>query len=225
MGAHLRVHPRSYDVPLEPYMTALRPTSEERRCELVTDYGEPAMDERRFVAAVSPYLRDMVFVALALIGPVDAEDAAQEALMRAWKAAPSLREGDTVRAWLLRITANVCHDWRRGRNGTWARLMAFIPDVVSEVGAIPAEDADPGSSDAVERLDLRRLVDALDDDLRAVVALRYYAEMNASEIGTALNIPASTVRTRLQRAVAQLRASGGFEETNQRTGAHSHEER
>ncbi|HEX9037797.1 MAG TPA: sigma-70 family RNA polymerase sigma factor [Ktedonobacterales bacterium] len=168
------------------------------------------MDERRFVAAVTPYLRDMVYVALALIGPAEAEDVAQEALLGAWKAAQSLREGDTARPWLLRITANVCHDWRRGRNGTRARITTLSSDAADEIEAVAVDSDDPGTGEAVVRLDLRRLVDALDDDLRVVIVLRYYAEMNASEIGAALGIPASTVRTRLQRAIAALRASGGF---------------
>ncbi len=61
------------------------------------------MDDSRFVAAVSPYIKDMLHLAITLIGVSNAEDAAQEALLRAWRAASTLREGDTVRAWLLRI--------------------------------------------------------------------------------------------------------------------------
>ena len=172
------------------------------------------MDESRFVTAVGPYLRDMIYVALALIGSAEAEDAAQEALLRAWRAAPTLRDGETVRPWLLRITANVCHDWRRGRGGTWARMTTFSLDTAAEEAAMRAGDTDPGSSEALTRIDLRRLVDALDNELRVVVVLRYYAGMNASEIGTALNISSSAVRTRLQRAIAELRASSGFAETD-----------
>jgi RNA polymerase sigma-70 factor (ECF subfamily) len=179
------------------------------------------MVERRFAAAVTPYINDMVYVALALVGPTEAEDAAQEALLRAWRAAATLREGDTVRAWLLRITANACHDWRRGRAGAWARLTTTLPDDTGETEALAAPDADPGSSAAVTRLDLRQQVNVLADDLRAVVVLRFYTGLNATEIGAALDIPASTVRTRLQRALAQLRAHADSDETEPQTEARS----
>jgi RNA polymerase sigma-70 factor (ECF subfamily) len=155
----------------------------------------------------------MVYVAIALVGPGAAEDAVQEGLLRAWRAAATLREGDTVRGWLLRITANACHDWRRGRDGAWARLTTAFPDDASEAKGLAVPDADPGSSVAVARLDLRQQVNASDDDLRSVVVLRFYAGLNATEIGVALDIPASTVRTRLQRALAMLRARVKNDET------------
>ncbi len=179
------------------------------------------MDERRFVATITPYIKDMVYVAIALVGPVEAEDVAQEALLRAWKAAATLREGSTVRAWLLRITANTCHDWRRGRAGTWARLITPLPDDVGETQALAAPDTDPGSNAAVERLDVRQRLSVLEDDLRGVVVLRFYAGLNATEIGAALDIPASTVRTRLQRALAQLRVSIASGEPQPHTEAHA----
>jgi RNA polymerase sigma-70 factor, ECF subfamily len=171
------------------------------------------MDERQFVAAITPFLRDMTYVALALLGPADADDAAQEALLRAWRAAPGLRDTAALRPWLLRITANVCYDIRRKRSHAWARLTALpADDAAINDGAVVERilGEDPGSSEAVARLDLRRLVDTLDEDMRIVLVLRYYAEMNATEIGAALNMSASAVRTRLQRALAQLRAAGGL---------------
>jgi DNA-directed RNA polymerase specialized sigma24 family protein len=64
----------------------------------------------------------MMRVAAALVGLADAEDAAQEALMRAWQAWKTLRDVDAVRPWLLRITVNVCRQWRRGNFGRHATL-------------------------------------------------------------------------------------------------------
>lgn len=166
------------------------------------------MDDSRFVTVVSPHITNMMYLAIALIGAADAEDAVQEALVRAWRAAATLREGETVRAWLFTITANVCHDWLRGRHGTRARLTIFLQDASEEASTIAAStDSDPGSNRSAEAFDLRQMVDLLEDDLREVVVLRYYVEMNATEIGAVLGFPPSTIRTRLQRALAHLRTS------------------
>ncbi|HEV2404693.1 MAG TPA: sigma-70 family RNA polymerase sigma factor, partial [Ktedonobacterales bacterium] len=64
---------------------------------------------------------------------------------------------------------------------------------------------DPGTSDSTGALDLRHAINRLDADQRLVVVLRYYAQMDATEIGAVLNVPPATVRTRLRRALARLR--------------------
>lgn len=161
------------------------------------------MDDTRYAAEVMSHLPLLVHTAAVLVGLADAEDAAQEALVRAWKAWHALPADAAVRAWLLRIVVNVCHDWRRGRFGTAQRRNDSLPDDA----AIPLAElgADPGDSAHAAALDLRQAINRLDPALRQIVALRYYAELDASEIGTALGIPAATVRTRLRRALTLLR--------------------
>jgi RNA polymerase sigma-70 factor (ECF subfamily) len=63
----------------------------------------------------------------------------------------------------------------------------------------------PGSVAHADALDLQRAIAALSDDLRAVVALRFYAGMDATEIGALLDAPPATIRTRLRRALTLLR--------------------
>src|SRR5262249_37180176 len=63
----------------------------------------------------------MIRVAAALMGPADAEDAAQEASLRAWRSWSDVRDAQAIRSWLLRITVNICHDWLGGRFGTRVR--------------------------------------------------------------------------------------------------------
>src|SRR5579871_249049 len=156
-------------------------------------------------AALAPlHMTTMLRVAAALVGVADAEDAAQEALTRAWQAWPSLRDTAAFRSWLLRITVNVCRDWQRGRFGTSRRLMepldaAEADDLVATIGD------DPGASDHTAALDLRAALQQLAPEYRVVVALRYYVGMDASEVGAALGVPPATVRTRLRRALALLR--------------------
>jgi RNA polymerase sigma-70 factor (ECF subfamily) len=164
------------------------------------------MDDSRFGAVVSPHIKNMVYLAIAMLGQADAEDAVQEALVRAWQAQSRLREGDTVRAWLLTITANVCRDLLRGRHGTRARLTTTFPDQSEESpNLVASSESDPGSNNSAERFDLRQLVDLLEENLREIVVLRFYVEMNATEIGAVLGLPPSTIRTRLQRALTHLR--------------------
>lgn len=159
---------------------------------------------RGFTAIVPLHAAAMLRVAAALLGPSDAEDAVQEAAMRAWSAWATLRDVDAARPWLLQITVNVCRHRRRGLKGQQQAHLQPLPEDESQPLAIL--DADPGTSDHAGALDLRAAVNALPSDLRAVVVLRFYAGLDATEIGVALGIPAGTARSRLHRALAQLRA-------------------
>jgi RNA polymerase sigma-70 factor (ECF subfamily) len=161
-----------------------------------------------FAAIVPHYASDMLRVAAALIGPAEAEDAVQEASMRAWQAWSSLRNVDAVRSWLLHITLNVCRQWRRGLKGRQQAHMQSLPDDAdSEYHHLLAlHETDPGTSNHTGALDLRAAVNALPIDLRIVVVLRYYAGLDATEIGEMLDIPAGTARSRLHRALLQMRA-------------------
>lgn len=158
---------------------------------------------REFDLAIAPHLPIMLRAAAALVGMAEAEDAAQEAILRAWQSWRTLRDAGALRSWLLRITVNICRDWQRGRFGSRrARTQPLLAD--DELPLALLGD-DPGASDATGALDLRHEINRLDADLRVIVVLRYYAEMDATEIGAALDLPPATVRTRLRRALARLR--------------------
>jgi RNA polymerase sigma-70 factor (ECF subfamily) len=158
-----------------------------------------------FCALIDAHATTLTRVAAALVGASDAEDAAQEAVVRAWRAWPELRDRAAARAWLISITVNVCRDWLRGRFGARLRLTESLSGAGDEPRAIAQLDADPGASDHAAALDLRHAITTLDDDLRVIVALRYYTGMDSTTIGAALGMPAATVRTRLRRALGLLR--------------------
>ncbi len=169
-------------------------------------------DGAAFATLVPGHIAAVVRTAAALVGKADAEDAAQEAIMRAWQAWPSLQDVDALRPWLLRITVNICLQWRRGRFGKRVELTQPLPEESADWLATLA--ADPGTSDYTGALDLRAALNQLGYDMRVVVVLRYYASMDASEVGEVLGIPAATVRTRLRRALMILRESlSGTRET------------
>lgn len=178
-------------------------------------------ESAEFTALVPQHTDAMLRVAAALVGFADAEDAAQEAVVRAWQAWDTLRDKGSLRPWLLRITVNVCRQWQRGGFGRRSRLVDALPEDSSEL--VAALDADPGASDHVGALDLRHTVNALSEDLRVVVVLRYYAGMNASEVADVLNMSPATVRTRLKRAIDHLRqaltASGGRRIVGRQSGS------
>lgn len=174
-------------------------------------------DGERFAEVAAPLVPHMLRAAVALLGPVDGEDATQEAITRAWQARTTLRDSDALRPWLLRITVNVCREWHRGRFGTHRRLTEPLPNTGDEDEAciLAQLEADPGASDAAAALDLRQAVNALPEDLRLVVVLRFYGGMDATEIGAVMGIPSGTVRTRLKRALSALRDD--LHETYERT--------
>jgi RNA polymerase sigma factor (sigma-70 family) len=156
-----------------------------------------------FAASVTPHTMKMLHVAAVLVGVADAEDAAQEALLRAWQSWPQLRDPAAVRPWLLRITVNVCHQWLRGEMGK--RKRQTLPLLDESVDWLASGEGDPGDSDHAAALDVRRALAHLKPDLRIVVVLHYYGGMETAEIGVALGIPPATVRSRLHRAYVQLR--------------------
>jgi RNA polymerase sigma-70 factor (ECF subfamily) len=162
-----------------------------------------SVDDAEFAAIIPLHATAILRVAAALVGTADAEDAAQEAIMRGWQAWPTLREKAAARSWLLRITVNVCRDWQRGRFGTRRRLTEPLYD--DEAAPLALLGGDPGASDHANSMDLRGAIHTLGEDLRLVVVLRYYSGMDATEVGAILGIPPATVRTRLRRALRELR--------------------
>jgi RNA polymerase sigma-70 factor (ECF subfamily) len=163
------------------------------------------MDE--FAEVARAHADAVLRVAAALVGPADAEDAAQEAILRGWQAWGQLRDRCSARAWLLRITVNVCHDWRRGPFGTHQRMTEPLSDSALEPLAQPSmqDVTHPGATAHAAALDLRRAIELLDEPMRLVVVLRYFAGLDATEIGAALGAPPATIRTRLRRALGLLR--------------------
>lgn len=172
------------------------------------------MDYERFASLVAPHTATITRIAAALVGIADAEDVAQEALMRAWRAWPTLREADSTRAWLMQITVNVCRTWR-------ARGLGIRPDAgaldqlhtavsLEDIPSV-AESATDHIAEHINALDLRQALMTLSADLRQIIVLRFYVGMDSTEIGALLSMTPATVRTRIRRAVIQLRRALGDE--------------
>lgn len=153
---------------------------------------------RRLDAAARLILRD----------PDIAQDAVQDALIRAWRDLPGLRDPDHFDAWLHRLAVNACLDLLRRRR------RRPIEVELSPIDSVNATDHSKAFADR-EFLDdaLRRL----DPGHRAVVALHYLLGMPLPDVAASLGIPYGTAKSRLHYALAAMRR--GVEGETQLAGA------
>jgi RNA polymerase sigma-70 factor (ECF subfamily) len=132
-----------------------------------------------------------------------AEDALQEAYLRAYGSIGSFRGDARLSTWLVRIVANEALA-RRRKEQRRAAVFPIQPGIEEDI-----MDAGEGPQRSAERGEVRRLleqkIDALPDGYRAVFVLRALEELSVEETAAALDIPAATVRTRFFRARSQLR--------------------
>jgi RNA polymerase sigma-70 factor, ECF subfamily len=126
-----------------------------------------------------------------------AEDAVQEALVRAWRDLWGLRDPDAFDAWLHRLLVRSCADYQRR---TWKTRLDVAVDLIDS----------PSAPDEVTRLmdrdALDRAFDRLSFDHRAVVVLTHYAGLTGPEVAEILGIPVGTVASRLHYALRAMRA-------------------
>ncbi len=154
-------------------------------------------DPRALEQIVARYQDDMTRVCVVVCGG-DA-DAAQDAVQSAWPIAlrklGTLRDPGHLRAWLLTVAANEARQLLRRR-----RRGAVVEIDVADVGS---SRGDP--SESIPSVDLRAAVRRLDPQDRSLLALRYVAGFDASELGRAMGMSPSGVRSRLERLTARLR--------------------
>ena len=133
----------------------------------------------------------------------DAEDAAQEGFVKAYRALDRFRLGAELRPWLLRIVANEARNRARSA-GRRERLELRVIEGFRPGDAAPSPEAVAVASD--ERRRLLAMLNGLADEDRLVITSRYFLELSGEETAAALGIPEGTVKSRLSRALARLRA-------------------
>ncbi len=129
--------------------------------------------------------------------PIAAEDAVQEALVRAWRSLPGLRDPERFDAWLRRLLVRACYDEANSRTRRW-RMEVDIDtvDVAADEGTTAAE------RDAFERAFTR-----LSPAHRAVLVMQHHLGLSVAEAAEALGIPPGTVKSRTHFALQALRAT------------------
>jgi RNA polymerase sigma-70 factor (ECF subfamily) len=126
-----------------------------------------------------------------------AEDATQEALVRAWRDLPTLRDVERFDAWLYRLIVRACADVGRHRR-RWR----------AEISILSAEPAEPDrASELADRDQLERGLRRLSDAQQTILVLSFYVGLTPSEAAEALHIPVGTAKSRLHYAIEALRAA------------------
>lgn len=149
------------------------------------------LTEQQFTDAVERYL-DMVYrIALNWFrNPADAEDAAQNAMLRLWRTDTEFQGEDYLRHWLVRVTLNEC---KRMSAHPWRRRTVPLDQCPEPVFSDPAQQT------------LYQEVMELPVKYRVPLYLYYYEGYKVDEVGELLGLNASTVQTRLARARAKLK--------------------
>lgn len=168
-----------------------------------------AGDQMAFALLMRRYNRRLYRVARAIVGnDAEAEDALQEAYLKAYRGLRQFRGDSSLATWLSRLVVNEC----LGRMRRSTRRQNVIPMTPSpadhEIEAVPSDEV--GSPDAAAdraqmRAILERRIDALPEAFRAVFVLRSVEELSVEETAESLGIAAETVRSRHFRAKSLLR--------------------
>ncbi len=164
-------------------------------------HDEPAVS---FEAELRPLMGMAMRLATAMrLDRDDAEDAVQQAALRAWRRRGNRRAGTDLRPWFLAIVANQCRETRRSR---WSSVLRFgdPPTVAATAGRDPAASLDMSSA-------LRRLP----HDVRLAVVLRFYLDLAFEEVAATSGCSPEAARSRVRRGLAALAATLAVSETGQ----------
>lgn len=160
----------------------------------LTTIGGDAFTERFLQQAGSELDRAYRLAGLLLGDRIEAEDAAQDALLRAWRAAHSLRDPAGFQAWFDRILVNICRDRLRRR-----RRISFI-----SLDPIPPSPVADPFRELLDRDEAVRAMAVLTGDQRVVVVLHYWADLPLAAVAERVGWPLGTVKSRLHQALRRL---------------------
>ena len=154
-----------------------------------------AGDHDAFARLLEGVLAPAYGLAFAMLGSRPAaEDAVQEASLRAWRKLDRLHDNLPVRPWFLAIVANECRSIRRNR---WWRV-TLLPGWGEVAGHSDDHEGD---------LDLRRAVSSLSHQDRLVLVLRFYVDLGIVDTATLMGVTPDAVKARTHRAIARLRGA------------------
>jgi RNA polymerase sigma-70 factor, ECF subfamily len=135
---------------------------------------------------------------LILRDPDRAKDAVQEALVRCWRDLPSLRDPDRFEAWLHRLLVRACYD--EGRKSRRRAIEVELTEI--DIPTVKGHESAAADRDQLER-GFRRLA----PDQRALIVLHHYLDLPLPDVALVLGIPVGTAKSRLHRAIRQMRAT------------------
>jgi len=174
------------------------------------------VDERAYARLVEPFRGELhAHCCRMLRSSDDAEDALQEALLRAWRGLPSFEGRSSLRAWLYKVSTNACLDEIERRRTRVVPLDGGAPfELGATDGAAAVEPIDPGPgpADGYERREslehvLAAAFEHLSPQARTVLVLRTALGFRAREAADRLDTSVASVNSALQRARATLAES------------------
>ena len=155
-------------------------------------------DREAFAIVATGAVDRLYAVARLILRDADlAEDAVQEALIRAWRDLPTLRDVERFDAWSRRLLVHACIDIGRRRRRWRAELTAIGPE--------PSEP--DRASELADRDELERALQTLTDPQRAILVLRFHLGLTLREVAESLDIPFGTAKSRLHYGLDALRAA------------------
>ena len=160
-----------------------------------------------YEALVQAYQGIAFRTAYVITGSVgDAEEAAQDGFVKAFRAIGRFRRGEPFRPWLLQIVANEARNRRRSA-GRRAHLALRVAEQQGSGGAAPSPEDNALSAE--RSAELLTAVNGLPEEHRLALACRYFLDLSEDETAAALGVRRGTVKSRLSRALARLREELG----------------
>lgn len=166
--------------------------------ELITRAKEG--DHEAFSALIEPSIGGLYRTARLILRADDlAQDAVQDALLRAWVGIRGLRDPQRLEAWLRRLVVHACYTAaKRERSRRIVEIRSLVHLSTDE----------PDANRAVAARDqLERAFRHLPPDQRAVLVVRHYLDLPDAEAAQVLGIPIGTMKSRLNRATSAMRAA------------------
>ena len=163
-------------------------------------------DPEAFGEIVRRWERRIFALAYGMLGrEEDARDATQETFLAAFRNLRGFRGDARVSSWLHRIAVNQCITRQRRAKVRGETALEDEAEKNASVFALPIDASPARSAEAFERsLAVRKAVGSLPPDLRQVVVMKEFEELTFQQIAEALEIPLSTVKSRLYTALRQL---------------------
>ena len=132
----------------------------------------------------------------------DAEEAAQDGFVKAWRALGRFRLGAPVRPWLLRIVANEARNRRRSAG---RRVQLAVRAATDQASGDAAPSPETVLLSVEQSRALVTAVNELPEEQRSVISLRYFVGLSEQEVAETLELPTGTVKSRTSRALERLR--------------------
>jgi RNA polymerase sigma-70 factor (ECF subfamily) len=166
-------------------------------------------DRRAFGELVQLYKDKMYHLAYRMLGQAhEAEDIVQETFLRVYTNLNRYDETQKFSTWIYRIATNLCIDRLRKRKANYS-LDAELPEGEGAdwYSLLPSNEETPESELLLSETqhNIRKAIDSLPEKYKSVVILRYLQDMSLQEIGDVLNMPVTTVKTRVHRGREFLR--------------------